>query len=160
MAGLEGLAVHTRTRLFRAVVDRLRANPDLGLVIGTSWKVYNGTAGEAADFTLAQLPGIKVYLGYAASHAVTIGRSLSPMTIHVELWVAGTNQDDITNLWGAVERALFPGDGSIGKTLQDLGGLPDLRLTVPGITHTKLGDQAAISSVGSLECGYLASTRT
>jgi hypothetical protein len=152
------LPEHARTSLFRAIVARLRANPDLRRVV-VSWKVFDGSEGDAAPFTLTQLPGVKVYLGHAAAAPATNVRSLSPMTILVELAVAGTNQDDVTNLWGAIEAAVFPGDGTMFATLQDKGGLPNLTLDVPGVTPTKIGDQDALTSVGSLGCGFLARTR-
>jgi hypothetical protein len=146
------------TRLFRAVVAKLRAYPDLARVVRT-WHAMDGQPADAQPETLAQLPWIKLYYGAQAATQVTIGRTQAPMTLVVELVVAGTLQDDLVNLWGAVMRALFPGDGSMGKILRDNGGMENLQLTAPGVAPASVQEQPSLRGQGTLTIHFLAFTR-
>jgi hypothetical protein len=156
MAKLD-LPTGRRTNLFRAVVAKLRADPDLARVVRT-WKAFEGRPDDAADLTIAQMPGVTCYYGQHAAQQVTTGRSLAHIPLVIEVWVAGTDQDDLTNLWEAIEGCLFA-PNVMGKILRDNGGMENLQLTAPGCSPVGVGSEAALHGTGTLLINFLATTR-
>jgi hypothetical protein len=157
MATLD-LPDYAPTKLFRAVVAKLRAHDDLARVVRT-WHAMEGLPADAQPATLSQLPWIKLYYGAQPAVPVTISSTQSPMTIVMELIVAGTDQDDLVNLWGAVMRALFPGDGAMGAILRNNGGMENLQLTMPGLAPASVEGQSALHGTGTLTIFFRAFTR-
>lgn len=116
MAKLLNLPDTARSIVYEAVVSTLKADPVLsGLNRRISWMTYLGETAHQLPYENKALPAIEVVP--LKLHATPEAQVLqnSPFGIRLIVTTAGLDVRDLLNLWGAVESALFPGDGS--KTL-------------------------------------------
>jgi hypothetical protein len=93
------------TTVFRALVEVLRANPVLDDVIQT-WEVLDGASPTVQPPTTSQMPYLRVRAGPSDMQIAEESAWSIDFSVFVEIATAGTNQDDQTNLWGAVRLAL------------------------------------------------------
>jgi hypothetical protein len=117
---LKDLTDGARTIVYQMVVAALKADATLAATIAAgSWTTYLEDSAIVRNVPMDNngLPACRMmpFGGPASSETQTIQNS--PMGIAVVLTVAGHDVRDILNLWGAFEKALFPGDGS--KTLNN-----------------------------------------
>jgi hypothetical protein len=140
------------TTVFRAVEKKLRAFPELKTVVKT-WNTWTGEVGgrdgDVLEPATQHLPHLRMSLIPLPSHRITEGSDDSPVLIKIEAFVNGTNYDDIINLWGAVRRAVFSGDGTL-QAIGQANNVTGVSLGVPGIGHETLEDGLILGAVGTL----------
>jgi hypothetical protein len=132
--------VDCRVAAFRAVVRLLTASPAC-LPVRT-WKVWTDADDSAIEPTLDQLPCVRV-TPYAGPVERKAGRGVGPpatyrstLKLELEVFVPGCRVDDLGNLWGRLESAIFG-----PNTAAALGavGVRDLWLVKPAIPDGAAG---------------------
>lgn len=92
---------------FVAVDQVLRADPTLSTVIRT-WSSWRGEQADVAEPCHAMCPMLRLSPGGLPGGWETEGQQRQPMSIGIQLVVAGTDVRQLMNLYGAVRRALWP----------------------------------------------------
>lgn len=102
--------------VYKAIVDALKADATLSSVFKpTAWTTWMGDATQNSPFESSVYPWIVTLPTFLPASSETQTRQSAPFGVRVIIAVAGLDVRDLMNLWGAVEDAVFPGDGS--KTL-------------------------------------------
>ena len=101
------LADHARTTAFRRVVALLKADPELARVVRT-WREAAGEPAEHAPPAVAAMPQLRLGATPAPSRWASTRTVVAPVVILIDLFVAGTDPDDLGNLWGVIEADLLP----------------------------------------------------
>lgn len=128
------LAMHARTAAFRRLAALLQADVELRRVVRT-WDLAAGEPRDETPPALTQMPRIKLW-GLPLSSAWTSTRTaLCPLLLTIEIHVAGTDPDDLLNLWGAIEAVLLPHHDAarrtaLNTTMENLHGIIPLRVDV------------------------------
>lgn len=142
------------TLAFRTIDRILRADPVLARVVRT-WKSWTGDATDNFDPTYATCPFLRIGPSASASSWETEGQHRTPLVVGFQLAVAGTDIDQLINLWGALRSALWPLDptrGDANKTLT--AGVkivrPQLSMSGYGVNVGKDDEKMLVSS-GQLE---------
>jgi hypothetical protein len=104
---------HPRAIIYTLIVQALKSDPTLRRLIGPdAWRTYTDEPNNDTPPGEDTLPAIEVLpFGLAAGPESPIA-SFSPLGIQVNIATEGLDVRDLLNLWGAVEGALFKGDGS------------------------------------------------
>lgn len=102
---VKGLPRGKRSQLFRAVEDILRDNDDLARTVKT-WRSYEGQADDLVDPTPDQCPWVRLHLEKRPITPSGEEGMIVEVGVVIELATAGTCQDDILDLWEAIEVAL------------------------------------------------------
>jgi hypothetical protein len=147
-----------RSIVYMAIVDALKASPTLKATIHPDgWRTYTDEPNNDTPPGEDTLPAIEVLpFGSAASPESPIAQ-FSPLGIQINIATEGLDVRDLLNLWGAVEAALFPGDGSraIGEKVRAQfaasgtgAQYETMNLGSPGITPdgSGLGKQMMLAS--------------
>src|SRR6185312_4368870 len=135
-----------RKLVFRALVGLLQADPDLKRTIKpASWFAWSGNPQDAAPPVVqGRCPVAKLTPIALPATAETQAAQNSPFGVGLFVATWGTNLDDLLDLWGAFERAVFTGDGAKSTTIALRSALANnagaagasvqsLRLGVPAI---------------------------
>jgi hypothetical protein len=116
-----------RTAVFRAIVRLLKADPTLSNVVKT-WFVWDGTPGETQDFELGHAPALRLTPLGGGDEWMSPQSVVGMLVIDFEMMVAGTNIDDLANLWRAVIAAFYDPQAlpwpNVQEILRDAGGYP------------------------------------
>lgn len=110
-APLLKLPTMTNTSVFRAIVNVLKCDPDLKSV-GVTWRLWEGVPADIEVPSIDQCPWIRLTPRTGPEDFWTPSELKGTLRIDAEIWVAGTCMDDLTNLWGAAQRALSPLDAT------------------------------------------------
>jgi hypothetical protein len=104
---------HPRTIVYEKIVDALRVDPVLKSIIHPDgWRTFTDEDSNDTPPGEDTLPAIEVMpFGQGASSESPVSQ-FSPLGIAINIATEGLDVRDLLNLWGAVENALFPGDGS------------------------------------------------
>ena len=95
--------------VFRAIVQTLQADATLrGAVQPTSWRVWEGTHADKQPVAITAAPGVRLTPDPGGEQWWSPDSAVGVLTVHVELYVRGTCVDDVSNLWWAIVRALYP----------------------------------------------------
>lgn len=97
------------TTAFRFIEKVLRNDPDLKRVV-KQWVTWTGDAIDVLEPTFASCPYVMLSPGPTATDWETESQHKSPLIITIMAAVAGSNADQLMNLWAAIRRALFPRD--------------------------------------------------
>ena len=126
----------SRSKLFRAIV-RVLQQPD-GDVARTirTWRVWEGKPDDAAAPTVAEMPWCRVTPQPNPPSIEALDLIRTDLLLKIEVMLPGLNGEDILDLWGAIEAALFPGDGSMQQLLQNNGSIGDIVETQSGFGPT------------------------
>lgn len=103
--------------LIKAIEAKLRSDPTLTRVVKT-WCTFNGEPNEVQEPSVKDLPYLRLETAGNQSYRDTEGTSETPVDFDVVLFVEGSLKDNIINLWYAVHRVIFPGDGTMQSILQ------------------------------------------
>jgi hypothetical protein len=105
---LTGLDDGPKTLVKNGIIAHLMRDPVLTTIFRpTSWFTWEGKPSDAMEITLAQMPAIRITAAARDPHWSDPVGQMGDLTFDLELWTAGTCQDDISNLWDAVERAVY-----------------------------------------------------
>lgn len=124
------------TIAFRAVERILRSDPDLNRVV-KQWSTWTGDATDVLDPTFANCPYIQLSPGPTATDWETESQHKSPLVVSIMVAVAGSNSDQLTNLWAAIRRALFPRDLDAQAAVRAIGQAAGI--TKPVLTAAAYG---------------------
>lgn len=136
-----------RVAAFREVVALLRSSVHTRSVVKT-WKSWTDSDDSALEPTLDQLPCVRVtpFTGNAERRAGRgIGKPASyrqTLRIELECYTPGPRVDDLGNLWGRIESALFGTTDQERAAIHDrLGavGARDMTLVRPAIPQAASG---------------------
>lgn len=149
------LPVSSRTKVFRKLVSFMQADNILGRVFKEdSWYTWDGRNDAAVQLSSGAMPAIRLTPVGKAGVPQTPVRQTSPFGVAIELAVNSFNMDDLLNLWGAVELAIFPGDGSNALLTAMQIVYPevyDITLDTPAITpKTDATNASFLYAVGTL----------
>ena len=145
------------------VDDVLRSDPVLSRVVNKQgWYSWTGHAQDDGDPNLSNCPWLRITPQAGESDWETEGQHKFPLLIGIELATAGTNSDQITNLWNAVRLALFPQDPAarlaVRQKMND-AGITKAKLTKPAFGVKKDQAQNKLTLAGGvLELLLLIST--
>lgn len=116
---IAGLPRGKRTQLFRAVEEILRDDPALARVVKT-WRSFEGEPGDLDPVVPDECPWVRLRLerrpiGWLPAESyMTV-----EVSVLIEVAVAGTCQDDLVDLWEAVEAALSVVSRYRGESIRD-----------------------------------------
>lgn len=104
---------HPRTIVYDLVVKALKSDPILRATIHPDgWRTYTDEPDNDTPPGEDTMPCLEVMpFGQAASPESFIAQA-SPLGIAINIATEGLDVRDLLNLWGAVENALFTGDGA------------------------------------------------
>lgn len=95
------------TLAFRAVETLLKTDPLLSVTI-KSWRSWQGAPEDILDPTVQTCPYLRLSPRNGASSKETELQHRVILTCGIQVAVAGSNRDQLFNLWGAVRSALYP----------------------------------------------------
>lgn len=123
--GLAYLPDSPRTKVFRAMVQILKASPTLGSVIKPgALRSWAGDSHDTIEFSWSLAPAIRLTPANGPEQFWSPNAMLGDLLVNCEMLVAGTCVDDVANLWWAIEKAFYPAsDGGMANaaTLQAAG---------------------------------------
>lgn len=156
---IPGLPPGQRSKVYRAVVATLQADPTLRRVVRT-WSTWEGSPADAGPVADGGLPWVRITPAPAPARWATVATTESPIALLVEVTVPGTSAADLMDLWEAFERALYPGDQSVVRRLRAAspGAHCGLNLEQPGIGTVQLGDDLALVGQGHVVIPFRANT--
>lgn len=144
------------TLLFRAIEKMVKSDPTLARVVKT-WCTFNGDVNEVFDPSDKHAPYVRLTPSSSFAHQITEQSAESPFIVEVYLLTNGTNSDDISNLWSAFQRAIFPGDNSAISLIQQFNAY-GMVLRKAGYGPVKLEGGRMMACVGAIEATVLESS--
>jgi hypothetical protein len=96
-----------RTLVWRLIVARLRDDPALSRVIAT-WLTWDGGRDSNKDLESLRPPALRLYPTLGAMTWHDAQSQTAPLIINIEATISGMDAEDILNLQGAIEDALYP----------------------------------------------------
>jgi len=140
------------------VVLALKADPTLSKTIAPGgWRTYTDEDSNDVGPGVDSLPALETLPFAAGASPLTIISQNAPLGIAISIATEGSDVRDLLNLWGAVHKALFPGDASTAlrsaivadfqSAVPPLGAqLASVQLSAPAITPSGPGLQKQIMS--------------
>jgi len=112
------LPVSPRTKVFRAIVAVLKADPVLSNAIKPdAFRSWAGVSLDNQEFSFSMAPAIRLTPTNGPEGFLFPDAQVGDLYINVEMLVSGTNVDDQQNLWWAIERAIYPADYTAKTTI-------------------------------------------
>jgi hypothetical protein len=106
---IPGLQKSPRSKVFRAIVKILEHDRVLSNVIKPeAFRSWSGGSKENLEFTFALAPALRLTPANTEEHFWAPNAMVGQLFINCEMLVAGTNVDDVNDLWYAIERAIYP----------------------------------------------------
>ncbi len=105
-----------QAQAFRALEKVLKADPYLQAGVET-WRTWSGQTEDPADITLKHCPAIRLTPSVDEAKWATNVEHEANVKVTYELYVSGTNIDDLFAFNEAVVRAIFPIDGTRKEAL-------------------------------------------
>jgi hypothetical protein len=127
---LKQLPTDATTTLFRALERVLRSDPVLKATVKT-WRTYEGRPEDVQPPASTGLPWVRLTPRLGADDWWASSTMVGRLYLDAEIVIEGTCADDLLNLWGAVERAVYPNDAAARLAIQ-------ARLRAEGKAHTGL----------------------
>lgn len=150
------------TAIFRAFDRVLQNDPLLSTTIQT-YLSWSGTIGDTWEPALSLCPYLRISPFPTSSEWATEIQHRSPQTIHLEVAIQGTRFDELGNLWGLIQAALFPQNDPVHRdAVRTI--LMDAGVTKPTIRLSAFGSQVdnennyMLIGRGSIEFGSLGNT--
>lgn len=164
-----------RSIVYAAIVAHLKSDPLLKSVRpAIQWQTFidDGPSNQTAVENTG-LPSINITPVAMPANQEAQTLQNSPLGMRLIITTPGLDARDALNLWGAIERALFPGDGS--KTLNNsirealhagsvqqgkpLGSLQTINLSQPGVFSGANNPQSGLPSCITAD-GYVVALMT
>src|SRR5437763_883458 len=98
-----------RTLVWRALVGRLQSDPDQDSTVRT-WIVRDGGRHDNADLSRVKAPALRLYPLSGPMTWYDAQSQQGALVVALEAWVPGLDVEDLLNLQGAIEGALYPDD--------------------------------------------------
>lgn len=95
------------TKIYRAVERQLKNDPVLQGVV-KCWNVFTGDHQDFQKPTVSQYPAVALLVSSSGMSPWSQATNEETMVIDIEMAVFGTDQDDLLNLWWAIQKALKP----------------------------------------------------
>lgn len=112
--------------LYRELVRVWRADKDLADAVKT-WFVWDGSVADRVPFGLSLCPSVAALPGRGSDRYYGPSGFDGTLTVDLTIVVAGTNVDDLLDLYHALQRALWPSDpatrAAIREGLRALGAV-------------------------------------
>lgn len=109
-----GLDPSPHRLVYRKLVEVLREDPVLSRVVN-HWFAWEGeTAHDQLDLAVGLCPAISLAPSMGSDRWYGPEAYLGPLHVHVGIAVAGTDADDLLDLYHAVKRAVYPADEAAG----------------------------------------------
>ena len=124
------LPVCPRTTVFRKICSILKQDQVLSSVIKPgSFRTWSGASHDSIEFSVSMAPAVRLTPTTGPENAKFPYGRVGKLYIQAEMLLAGTDIDDVLNLWWAMEQALYPpsNPGAFITVLQAAGaysGLP------------------------------------
>jgi hypothetical protein len=152
----------TEVRVFRAFERVLRTDPILSS-LSITWITWRGSSDDlwTPEFNLC--PFVRIAPANMSYAPITEKQHITPMSIQLLIATAGTNIDEIGNLYGAVRNALFPQNNPtlrdrVSSTL-DAAGATRPVLRMGSFTLSAETDRAPLLiGIGSIDFNVLIDT--
>lgn len=153
------LPVSAYTKLFRAVEAQLKDDPVLSSVV-RCWNTFHGKTEDFQKVSVNQYPAIALLVSSSGMSPWSQAANEETMVIDLEMAVMGTDQDDLLNLWWAVQKALKPSTKG-RKTL--IEAIKDDRCTTvvfegfgkSALNHVKFREDNSMVGTGSIYINLL-----
>jgi hypothetical protein len=113
------LPIDPRTAVWRLTRERLQADATLAGAVET-WLTWDGAADSNADLESKRGPALRLYPLMAPMGWYSAESQRAPLVIMVEAAIPGMDVEDILNLQGAIEDALYPPGGAEDDWLRQL----------------------------------------
>lgn len=132
-----------RSRIYREICRRLMADARLKHA-GVRWQVWDGSAGDDDPVSGSMCPLVRL-TPYGESGGMRDNISQrGALRVEAELFTAGSNVEDVFDLWSVMEDVLYPSDQAAEAAVRDaLHALGGER------TPVRLGDPAVVESLGA-----------
>src|SRR5262249_1584113 len=143
-------------KIYRAICTLLKNDPILKRV-GLKWQVWDGV--DLVDATDLELPAISLLPGGGETALRSEIRRYVNMHLEIVIPVDGTVFAGLANLWEAVRAAVYPGDDSVIKALNEFDVTEVLPIKA-GYAEGKVGDNDALMGVGEIVVSYMTGTRS
>jgi hypothetical protein len=85
------------------------------------------------------MPWVRITPTGDRSYLDTVGTHRSDLLLDFEYLVPSTRASDAMDLWAAIIRALYPGDGSVMRAIQAAGGF-GYQVLHPGYSPGEVGE--------------------
>ena len=149
------------TIAFRAIEKILTSDPTLKRVI-RKWNSWDGDATDALNPTYSTCPYLRISPRPGVSMKVTEDQHQMIMIIAIQIAVAGSNVDQLQNLWNAVRSAIWPLDTVRSSVVHAIAQAGNLRRPVMtqcgyGTTLEEKGLRILLAE-GTIELKLLIST--
>jgi hypothetical protein len=100
-----------RTNVFRAIVKILQCDLVLRNIFRPgSFRSWSGAPHDELEFTFAIAPAIRLTPANGPEQFWSPNAQVGDLLVNCEMLVAGSNVDDVQNLWWAIEKAIYPAD--------------------------------------------------
>jgi hypothetical protein len=100
-----------RTAVFRALVKLLHNDLVLRNVLKDgALRSWSGTSHDSMEFTFSIAPAIRLTPTNGPEQFWSPNAQVGDLLINCEMIIAGTNVDDVQNLWWGIEKAIYPAD--------------------------------------------------
>jgi hypothetical protein len=106
MAGTVKLPDDNRTLVYRAIVEKLRLDGLLSTYVAT-WITWDGDANDSRDLTQQEAPIIRLTPQMDIGDWIYETTQYFELVIEVEALIPGLGVDELMNLQGAIENALY-----------------------------------------------------
>lgn len=146
-----------RTLVWRLLVARLQADPALSAAIDT-WITWDGSRDSNADLTTARGVALRIYPVSGPMTWFCESSQSGALAVALEAWIPGLDAEDLLNLQGALEAALYPDDGqSFRRALVAAGAVTGLIEFVTPLAqpHAAAGGQGGFHPLGQFKVDVL-----
>jgi hypothetical protein len=96
-----------RTAVWRLIVARLQADAALAGAVPT-WLVWDGASDSNADLASKRAPVLRLYPVLGPMSWYSAESQQGALVVAVEAYIPGLDCEDVLNLQGAIEAALYP----------------------------------------------------
>ncbi len=147
------------TKLYRAVEKQLKADPALQKVV-KSWNVFQGKTQDFQTPSISQYPSVALLVSSSGMSPFSQASNEETMVIDLEMAVNGTDQDDLLNLWWAIQKALRPSTEGRKALIAALKDDPCTTVVFEGfgksaLNHVKIRENNTMVGTGSIYINLL-----
>lgn len=147
------------TKIYRAIEDQLKSDPVLQRVVKT-WNIFQGKTQDFQAPSISQYPAIALLVSSSGMSPWSQATNEETMVIDIEIAVNGTDQDDLLNLWWAVQKALKPSTEGRKRLVAALKDDPCTNVVFEGfgksaLNHVKFRENNTMVGTGSIYINML-----
>lgn len=105
------LPTDPRTAVWRLIVAQLQADPDLAREVAV-WITWTGEDADNSPLFDLPSPALRLTPVIGPQSWYDAASERGSLVIEVEAWITGNDVEDMLNLQGAIEGALYPADSA------------------------------------------------